>query len=115
MFSPSSLGTNRLIQEGAKLVLMVDDILEELNLSALGQQIPLSLPPRKVQDSIEAEVLQHLTRDPLDIDEVGRRSGLPVTTVSSTLSVMEVKGLVKEVGGMHFIRTREAAADYEAV
>ena len=115
MFSPASRGTNRLIQEGAKLVLNVMDILEELNLSALGQQLPLDLPSRPAEDSIEAQVLQHLTREPQHIDEVGRRSGLPVSAVSSTLAVMELKGLVKEVGAMHFIRTREAAPEYEAV
>ncbi len=86
IFSPGSTGTNHLIQEGAKLVLGVMDILEELNLSSVGQQLPLDLPKPPAEDSVEALLLQQLSREPLHIDEVGRRSGLPTAMVSGTLA-----------------------------
>ena len=53
--------------------------------------------------------------EPTHIDEVCRSSGLPASTVSSTLAMMELKGLVRQVGGMHYIRLKEAAAEYQAV
>lgn len=114
IFSPSSRGTNRLIREsGAKLVLDHTDVLEELNLSSAGQQIEMvALFP---QDEDEAQVLRYVTFDPVHIDEIIRSSGLPISTVSSTLAMMELKGAVKQVGGMNYIRIKEATAEYQAV
>lgn len=111
IFSPASLGTNLLIQEGAKLVLDYRDILEELNIAGINEQIPM---PALVgpADETEKTLLKHITYDPVHIDEVGRQTGLPITTVSSTLAMMELRGLVKQLGGMNYIRTREAAAPY---
>ncbi len=111
IFSPASLGTNLLIQEGAKLVLDYRDILEELNIAGINEQIPM---PALVgpADETEKTLLKHITYDPVHIDEVGRQTGLPITTVSSTLAMMELRGLVKQLGGMNYIRTREVAAPY---
>ncbi|MBI2872850.1 MAG: DNA-protecting protein DprA [Chloroflexi bacterium] len=114
VFSPASRATNLLIQEGAKLVLDFKDVLEELNLSAVTQQ--MELPGLLVPEGdTEAKVLQCLGYEPIHIDDVGRRSGLPIAAVSSTLAMMEIKGLVRSVGAMNFVRTREAAAGYAAV
>jgi len=111
IFSPASRGTNHLIQDGAKLVMDYEDILEELNLAGIGEQLPM--PALFVPaDDTEAKLLKSITYDPIHIDEVGRRSGLPMTMVSSTLALMELRGLVKQVGGMSYIRTRETAAVY---
>ncbi|HEY7802043.1 MAG TPA: hypothetical protein VIE40_05160 [Dehalococcoidia bacterium] len=43
------------------------------------------------------------------MDEVRRESGLPIATVTSTLAMLELKGLVKQVGRMNYVRTREVA------
>ncbi len=114
IFSPSSRGTNRLIKESsAKLVLDYQDVLEELNLSTAGQQLEMAaLFP---QDDEETEVLRFVTYDPVHIDEIIRTAGLPISTVSGMLAMMELKGLVKQVGGMNYIRLKEAAAEYQAV
>ncbi len=113
IFSPASLGTNELIQEGAKLVLSYKDVLEELNMAGVGEQLPLAALFTPADDT-EAKLLGTLTYEPLHIDEVGRRCGLPMATVSGTLAMMELRGLVKQVGGMSYIRTREVAATYGA-
>ena len=111
VFSPVSRGTNRLIQEGAKLVIDYKDVLEELNLSSVGQQLELrALFP---VDEGEAEVLRYVTFDPIHIDEVVRSSGKDIAQVSSALALMELKGLVKQVGSMHYVRLREAPAQYQ--
>jgi DNA processing protein len=86
ILSPASRGTNRLIQDGAKLVINTEDILEELNLTMIPRQLEI----REI------------------IDEVCRRSQLPIATVSSTLAMMELKGMVRQLGGMNYIVTRAA-------
>jgi DNA processing protein len=111
VFSTQSRGTNLKIQRGeAKLVMNVDDILMELNLQTAPQQIEmLELNPAT---DTEAELLRHISREPVHIDEVCRESGLPISTVSSLLAMMELKGLVREIGSKAYVRAREAAASY---
>jgi DNA processing protein len=111
IFSSQSRGTNLKIQRGeAKLVLNVDDVLEELNLKSVPQQIAMiELSPAT---DTEAELLRHISGEPVHIDEVCRESGLPASTVSSLLAMMELKGLVKEMGPRSYVRAREPAAVY---
>ncbi len=110
ILSPASKGTNHLIQEGAKLVSDYTDILEELNLTAVAHQIEM----KEVLPSSDTEslLLKHLSAEPAHIDEVCRSSGLPVSTVSSTLAMMELKGLVKQIGPMNYVLAREARQEY---
>ena len=110
IFSASAQGTNQLIQEGAKLVARFQDVLEELNLTAVAQQ--LELQPILPENAVEAQLLTHLSLEPVHIDEMGRATGLPITAISGTLAMMEIKGLVRQTGGMHYVRTREAATEY---
>jgi len=110
VLSSVSQGTNRLIQEGAKLVIEASDILEELNLTMAAQQVEVKeLVPATETESL---ILKYISSEPTHIDEVGRRCGLPIATVSSTLSMMELKGTVKQVGGMNYIMARETREDY---
>ncbi len=110
ILSPVSKGTNQLIQDGAKLVRSYRDILEELNLTAVAQQIEMkvAIPP----SDTETLLLEQLGAEPTHIDEVCRLSGLPAATVSSTLAMMELKGLVKQVGGMNYSLAREMREEY---
>lgn len=110
IFAPQSRGTNSLIKEGAKLVQRVEDVLEELNLTMVPQQIEMkeAVPATDT----EAALLRHITREPVHIDEVCRHSGLPIATVSSVLAMLELKGLVRQIGPMAYVRAREAQASY---
>ncbi|MFC2004061.1 DNA-processing protein DprA [Chloroflexota bacterium] len=110
ILSPASRGTNRLIQEGAKLVSDYTDILEELNLTAVTHQIEMKeiIPP----SDTESLLLKQLSAEPTHIDEVCRSSGLSISTVSSTLAMMELKGLVKQVGAMNYALAREVREEY---
>ncbi|MBI2914130.1 MAG: DNA-protecting protein DprA [Chloroflexi bacterium] len=110
IFSPQSRGTNSLIQEGAKLVQRLEDVLEELNLTMVPQQIEMKeLIPAT---DTEAALLRHISKEPVHIDQVCRDSGLPVATVSSVLAMLELKGLVRQMGPMAYVRAREARATY---
>jgi len=109
IYSPNSRGTNKLIQDGeAKLTLDIQDVLAELNLTMASHQIEMAelLPA----DETEAALLMHLGTQPIHIDEVRRESGLPIATVTSALAMLELKGMVRQVGRMNYIRSREMAA-----
>ena len=110
ILSSTSRGTNRLIQEGAKLVRDYQDILEELNLTTVTRQIEMKeiLP----ETDTEVALLQLLGAEPTHIDEVCQNSGLTTATVSGTLAMMELKGLVKQVGTMNYVISREARQEY---
>ena len=110
--SPVSIGTNRLIQQGAKLVTGIDDILDELNLRQVPEQTEfLSVVPASAE---EAAILSQLSTDPTHIDELCRKSGMPSSMVSGTLTLMELKGMVQQVGGMTYVKLREAGPEYDA-
>ena len=108
--SPVSVGTNRLIQQGAKLVTGIEDILEELNLRmATEQATAQAVLPESAE---EAALLSQLSSQPLHVDELGRLTGLPSYLVSSTLTLMELKGMVQQVGGMNNVRLRDPEVAY---
>ncbi len=102
MFKQGSKGTNKLIQDGAKLVLEFEDILEELNIVAEFHHVEAKkdLPT----DPTEAKLLSLLSEEPTHVDDICRASGLPASTVTSTLALMELKGLVRSVGFMQYVR-----------
>jgi len=54
-----------------------------------------------------------LTREPSHVDAVVRNTGLAAAQVSATLALLELKGLVRNVGGMQYGRVREETASYE--
>ncbi len=104
IYSPGSVGVNKLIQDGAHLVTNVQDILMALNLFMVPQQVEMqaALP----DNSEERTLLALLSHDPRHIDEIIRKSGLPTTTVSSTLMTMELKGMIRQFGGMQYVLAR---------
>lgn len=110
IFSAQSHGTNWLIQQGAKLVLRVEDILEELNLTMVPQQTEMKeLIPTT---DTETDLLRYISKEPVHIDEVCRQSGLPASTVSSVLTMLELKGLVRQMGPTAYVRARETQTAY---
>lgn len=109
--SVASKGPNRLIQDGAKLVTSVDDILDELNLQMVAEQtaVQLLLP----ETAEEAALLAHLNYEPVHVDELGRATGFSTSLVSSTLTLMELKGMVQQIGGMNYVLNREPEPVYK--
>lgn len=103
-------GPNYLIQNGAKLVVKVEDILEELNLTMVAQHTEArAIIP---DNEIEATLLQQLSLEPVHVDELGRATGLSAPDIASTLTMMELKGMVRQVGGMNYVIAREAHVHY---
>ena len=103
--------TNRLIQEGAKLVSNVTDILEELNLTTVARQAPMPLPV-EADDDAELVLLAYLNDEPQHIDDIRRSADISIASVSSMLTMLELKGQVRQVGCMHYVRLREVSQVY---
>ncbi len=111
--SPASVGTNRLIQQGAKLVAGVDDVLEELNLAMVLEHSAVQLALPETED--ESAIFEYLSAQPVHVDELSRSTGLSSSVVSSTLTLMELKGMVRQAGGMNYVIAREPSPAYDTV
>ena len=97
--SETSIGTNRLIQKGAKLVINADDIFDELNIEVKSnQQKAKALAPRTDEEEM---ILELISRDGAVIDKIVQQSGLNIIVISTTLTIMEMKGMVENVGGIY--------------
>jgi DNA processing protein len=63
-------------------------------------------------DPGEARLLQVLGQQPLHVDEIRSQTGLPIEKVTATLALMELKGMVRQVGGMNYVAVREPGEEY---
>jgi DNA processing protein len=102
IFSPASQGANSLIRDGATPVTSPEDVLAELQPSRPPRQLTVEdiLP----MDDTERSVMAVLAAEPIHIDEIARAASLPMSIVSSTLAMMELKGLVRQAGGMNYMK-----------
>ncbi|HOW60691.1 MAG TPA: DNA-processing protein DprA [Candidatus Moranbacteria bacterium] len=103
VFSPQSAGTHMLIKSsGAKLVSCATDILSELrieqDIKPATEKINLELTEE------EKNILSVLSHEKIYIDRITKLTKLETATVSSTLSLLEIKGLVKNIGGQQYIK-----------
>ncbi|MBK8799305.1 MAG: DNA-protecting protein DprA [Anaerolineales bacterium] len=102
ILSPGSAGCNTLIQQGAAPLLTIDDVLEQLNMSSIvdHQDVRQSVPA----DPAEAALLTHLSHEPSHVDDLVRMTAMTPSQVSSLLALMELTGLVRQVGVMTYMR-----------
>lgn len=110
ILAPQSKGTNKLIQRGALPLLSASDIMQALNLTRVGQHKAArkALPA----DDVEAKLLAAMGEEPLHVDEIRNQTDLPVEKVSATLVMMELKGMVRQVGNMQYVAIREVQSGY---
>ena len=110
ILAPQSKGTNRLIQQGALPMLSVKDLMQALDLTRMGDQ----RAARKIipADETEARLMSVLGPQPLHVDEIRSQAELPIEKVSAALALMELKGMVRQVGGMNYVSVREEQSDY---
>ncbi len=102
VLSPGSAGPNQLIKEGARVVTSAEDVLEELHLTSLAvQREARAVLPA---DPTEATVLGLLSDEPTHADDLTRAAGLPTAVVTSTLTLLELKGLARQLGAMLYVR-----------
>ncbi len=123
--SPTSEGTNKLLQDGAHVTTSTNDVLfalgfpkEEPFLAPILVPAPLpdhsptpslELPPPpgggqegSVISPMQALLLAHLTNSPIHVDELARCSGLSTSQVLGTLTILEIHGKVRPLGNMYY-------------
>jgi DNA processing protein len=113
IYAPQSKGTNRLIQQGARPVLQASDVLAALNFAQIEQQRAARavLPA----DATETRLVALLGREPLHVDEIRLNAELPIEQVSAALAMMELKGMVRQVGAMRYVAVYDQEAEYQAI
>ena len=104
IYSAYSAGTNSLIKLGAKLVSGAKDIIESLNLAeAVAYMENKKIIPESTEEKL---ILNKLNYEPLHIDELVRLTKLDASIINSTLTIMEMKGMIKNLGGMQYVLAR---------
>ncbi len=98
-------GSHALIRDGAILIENADQILQELGVfSDVEENRPqLSLPLDSLTD-VERKLVELLSLQPKHVDQVIQESGLPAPTVTGTLTMLEMKGIIKRVPGNAYVR-----------
>lgn len=104
IYNPNSVGPNFLIKQGAATVQNAQDILEALNLfKANDFQSACQILP---ESEAEKRIFEILGFEAISVDKIIRLSMLNISTVNSTLAMMEIKGLIKNLGAQNYIRAR---------
>lgn len=93
-----SRGTNKLIKDGAKLVMDIDDIIEEVyELKERSDKISKSSIDYSALSEIEKKIVKSIDSGPIHCDTIVYKTGLDISTVISTLKILEMKGIVEEI------------------
>ncbi len=112
ILSPMSKGTNQLVTDGAIPLTNPKDILDVLGYSQIAAQSKArtQLP----DDPEEVKIYQGLGFEPTHVDELCNRLNMPIEKLTALLTMMELKGFVKQAGGMQYMIIREPRIDYHA-
>jgi DNA processing protein len=106
--SRMSRGCHALIKDGAKLVESIDDVLAELG--PLAEKIErddgttLERPAELTLNEIEQQVLAAINSAPTSVDTIAAASSLPIHRVLSTVSVLEMRRLIRRTSGTQVVR-----------
>ncbi|MDD5040600.1 MAG: DNA-processing protein DprA [Patescibacteria group bacterium] len=100
----TSRGPNKLIKMGATVVTCADDVIQAFEISLP----PTAGMPKKAfepANDVEAAIVKHLSADPVHIDEIIEACKLETSIVNATLAILEMKGVVRHAGSMHYALT----------
>jgi DNA processing protein len=112
LHNPMARGCHRLIRQGAKLVESVQHILEELAPQLndrLRMETGTEAAPKGTALELDPDyqsLLQLIDYDPISIDQMVERSGLPARSISSMLLILELQGLIRAETGGRFCRVQ---------
>ena len=108
ILSSGGEGVNRLIRDGAHPVTDIGDILDNLNIHIVPTENKTHGHALDLMESdIEKAIFTQLSYEPMHIDELIRSSEAAAELVSATLTIMEIKGIVRHVGTMQYVRAMD--------
>jgi DNA processing protein len=102
--NPKSHGCNSLIQQGAKLICSIQDVLDELQFSFSGDNSAKNRLPDVSLSEAEKKLLDILTTEPLHIDRIAKAVGWPTYNALAVLLSLELKNLIRQIPGKNFVR-----------
>lgn len=102
IYSKTSSGTNRLIKEGAIPVTSAGEVLE---LCGFGPRHHEKSVHTANLDDTERMVWQHLSHEPIYLDVLSESMNRPTGMILNTLLALELKGMVRQLPGMMFVKT----------
>lgn len=106
IFNTTGTGNNRLLQEGAKLIMRVEDVLDELAITRtqIAEQQIVADVQATPEDDLERILYARLSHDPVLVDDLVRETGYEAASVVATLTLLELKGLARTAGPMQYCR-----------
>jgi len=104
IYSKTSSGTNRLIKDGATPVTTVDEILNSLGIKYTRKEIEAK---KIALNETEKKVWDRLSNEPTYLDVLSETMAEPTGSILNILLNLEIKGLVKQLPGMMFVKTTE--------
>jgi DNA processing protein len=100
--SARSIGTNRLIKRGARLLTSIEDVFDELP-RLKGQVAAKKFRQLPDLTELEQKMLKILADGPMQLDQLSRKTGLKVAELMEVLLALELKGVVQELSGKRFV------------
>lgn len=100
IYNHYSQGTNNLIKNGAKVITKASDILEDFQLENLIKKQNQSIDQSLSEE--EKNILSLLNKQSLNIDKIAQICNIKINTLSGMLSMLELKGLIKNSGGGNY-------------
>ena len=100
--NPKGITTNKLIQNGSKLVTKIDDILNSypnIKFEKTHKKEQIENIPKELED-----VYNVIEDIPQDINKIARKSGLSISEVSYKLMLLQLENLITELPGQRYIR-----------
>ncbi len=102
IYNPTSIGCNNLIKQGAKTVTSPEDIFECFDIEETSE---INTKEKKVENlnNQEKEIMNHLSKNPVHINNLSYLTKLDIRLINSTLSILEIKGIVKNIGNSEYV------------
>ncbi len=103
----TALGSNQLIQDGAKVALNPDDVLSQIKKDYVPSCLNDSKPMLLLSDE-QSKVYPHITYQPVHLDELVQRSGLDISSLMNITLSLELKRVIRQLPGQYYVRNEHA-------